>query len=681
MLIECKIKSLRSLIFKNSLFFCECVIFATDLSKKMLYIYFILDIWRDFMNTKRLITASIFSLISASTALAADVIIPHQPASSTSSTIIAPTFSWTGLYLGVQAGGFSSKADMALVGQEKSLPLDKEFSPKLSGFAGGFYAGSNIDLGDNFIFGVDTDLMISGKKHTKTITIGAADNTTVENAVVRSRRSASLPTPQPLQVTTSSRSQTQKAASTASTGAGRAASAGAPAGSGISAGAGAKTVTPTEKSKSRKPATAQTGQANPAQQPNAEARQSSQPTTIGNSGNVHSTTAEKTVTVERASGVSTLSSKTSSASSTTQPVLVRQVTRTDVGQTSVNGLKLPESKSISSTTGASSPERSPLLLARSDTGDQPSVRGTNGVTASAKSAETSSVSTGAVQVQSTPTKSVAVKPAPSTSTTGTEASQPAAKAPASVQPASQSSAVERTVPSGGTLILARSGASSESAKASNGTSGAQHGNHHSSFHGSGNAHPHGASHAGGHGSGAHAHGANPHASRSHGGQNMAGHGAQSTQAVDKNDSSVYGIEQIKKMASELGLDQEYEVETLSHTFKQNWGGATRVRIGFAADRFMPYLAGGIAYGQFQDTVSISVKDEDGRVVSSKNLADETKTMIGYTLGGGVDFSLLDNVIVRAEYRYSDFGKKKFAKEKLEVNYKTNDFRVGVAYKF
>ncbi|WP_371923316.1 outer membrane protein [Bartonella sp. B1098] len=138
---------------------------------------------------------------------------------------------------------------------------------------------------------------------------------------------------------------------------------------------------------------------------------------------------------------------------------------------------------------------------------------------------------------------------------------------------------------------------------------------------------------------------------------------------------------MKQMASELGLDQEDEVETVNHTFKQNWGGATRVRIGFAADRFMPYFAGGIAYGQFQDTVSISVKGEDGSVASSRNLTDETKTMIGYTLGGGVDFSVLDNVIVRAEYRYSDFGKKKFAKEKLEINYKTNDFRVGVAYKF
>ncbi|WP_375619564.1 porin [Bartonella sp. TS25HLJMH] len=599
------------------------------------------------MSTKRLITASIFSLISASTALAADVMIPHQPAPSTSSTIVAPTFSWTGLYLGVQAGGFSSKSDMALVDQEKNLPLDKEFSPKLSGFVGGFYAGSNIDLGDNFIFGVDTDLMISGKKHTKTITIGAADNTTVENAVVRSRRSTSPRTP--------------LVPPTTQAGIGTQAQAQAPkAASGGSAGAGATAVgTPVAGSASEQSAAMQYSQA----QAQAGVAQSNQAATTGSSGNVNATAKQPVAVGGGNSGVSTPPSKTPSASPVAQSASSKTVQaassslgRSDTGGASLGGVgrsQLATPKSTSLTTGVGTPVQS---ASRSAVVDQLSGVRANGADASVKPA---AVSGGSAQVQPAPVKPTVTAPG----------AQPAEKAATSVQP----SAAERTVPSGGALVLARSGSS-------NGTSGAQ--GHHSTHHGSGsNANPHGASHGGVHGSGAHAHGANSHASRSHGGQNMAGYGAQSTQAVDKNNSSVYGIEQMKKLASELGLDQEDEVETLNHTFKQNWGGATRVRIGFAADRFMPYLAGGIAYGQFQDTVSISVKDEDGRVVSSKNLADETKTMIGYTLGGGVDFSLLDNVIVRAEYRYSDFGKKKFAKEKLEVNYKTNDFRVGVAYKF
>ncbi|WP_343358328.1 outer membrane protein [Bartonella schoenbuchensis] len=117
----------------------------------------------------------------------------------------------------------------------------------------------------------------------------------------------------------------------------------------------------------------------------------------------------------------------------------------------------------------------------------------------------------------------------------------------------------------------------------------------------------------------------------------------------------------------------------SSTLKQKWSGATRVRIGFAFDRIVPYIAGGVAYTQLQNTFSRSIEMESHEITSS-SLSD-TKMMVGYTLGGGVDFAMADNVILRAEYRYSDFGKQKFAKDKLELDYQTNDFRVGVAYKF
>ncbi|WP_208434999.1 outer membrane protein [Bartonella phoceensis] len=118
------------------------------------------------------------------------------------------------------------------------------------------------------------------------------------------------------------------------------------------------------------------------------------------------------------------------------------------------------------------------------------------------------------------------------------------------------------------------------------------------------------------------------------------------------------------------------------TFKEKWSGATRIRIGFAAERIMPYVAGGIAYTQLQDIASISITEKDtGKTIASNNLSDETKTFVGYTFGAGVDFAMTNNVIVRAEYRYSDFGKKKFSNDKYETSYKTNDFRVGVAYKF
>ncbi|ATP11888.1 porin [Bartonella henselae] len=123
--------------------------------------------------------------------------------------------------------------------------------------------------------------------------------------------------------------------------------------------------------------------------------------------------------------------------------------------------------------------------------------------------------------------------------------------------------------------------------------------------------------------------------------------------------------------------------TDSLALKEKWSGATRVRIGFtAADRIMPYVAGGVSYAQVQAVSSTKVTQAaDDAEIATAQLFDKTKTLVGFTLGGGVDFAMTDNVLLRAEYRYSDFGKKKFEKEGSEFSYKTNDFRVGVAYKF
>ncbi|WP_407965642.1 outer membrane protein [Bartonella sp. C271] len=116
------------------------------------------------------------------------------------------------------------------------------------------------------------------------------------------------------------------------------------------------------------------------------------------------------------------------------------------------------------------------------------------------------------------------------------------------------------------------------------------------------------------------------------------------------------------------------VTILNHTLKEKWTGATRVRIGFSAGHIMPYIAAGVSYVDLKDTFSISLIEREAETI-------EGKKMVGYTFGGGVDVAMIDNVVMRAEYRYSDFGKKKFAKGEVELGYRTNDFRVGVAYKF
>lgn len=109
------------------------------------------------------------------------------------------------------------------------------------------------------------------------------------------------------------------------------------------------------------------------------------------------------------------------------------------------------------------------------------------------------------------------------------------------------------------------------------------------------------------------------------------------------------------------------------TTQTRWTGATRARIGYAADRFLPYIAGGLAIGSFKDGLTTPFMEFK---------SDKVRT--GWTIGGGVDYAFTDNVILRAEYRYTDFGKQSFdLGNSLDFSRKlsSNDIRVGVAYKF
>lgn len=116
------------------------------------------------MNIKSLMTTSVIALISASAAQAADVIVPHEVAPT---VISAPAFSWTGFYIGGQVGNFSSKVEITDPNKKDKL-FSKDDTPKPSGFMGGIYAGSNMDLGNNMILGVETDAVWADREDAKT---------------------------------------------------------------------------------------------------------------------------------------------------------------------------------------------------------------------------------------------------------------------------------------------------------------------------------------------------------------------------------------------------------------------------------------------------------------------------------------------------------------------------------
>ncbi|WP_062227398.1 outer membrane protein [Aureimonas frigidaquae] len=76
------------------------------------------------------------------------------------------------------------------------------------------------------------------------------------------------------------------------------------------------------------------------------------------------------------------------------------------------------------------------------------------------------------------------------------------------------------------------------------------------------------------------------------------------------------------------------------------------RVGFALDRFLPYVHGGAAFGSSKASYTTSTETK---------LDDVSK--IGWTAGVGGEYALTDTVSIGAEYGYVDLGKDKmdFAK--------------------
>lgn len=98
--------------------------------------------------------------------------------------------------------------------------------------------------------------------------------------------------------------------------------------------------------------------------------------------------------------------------------------------------------------------------------------------------------------------------------------------------------------------------------------------------------------------------------------------------------------------------------------EKDWSGTVRARAGYAFDRFMVYGTGGLAVASFktQDTVS-----------------SKTSTRAGWTLGAGAEYAVTQNISVKGEYLYADYGKVNNAASSHSLT--DHVARVGVNYKF
>jgi outer membrane immunogenic protein len=106
--------------------------------------------------------------------------------------------------------------------------------------------------------------------------------------------------------------------------------------------------------------------------------------------------------------------------------------------------------------------------------------------------------------------------------------------------------------------------------------------------------------------------------------------------------------------------------------KNEFLSTVRGRVGYAIDRWMPYVTGGLAVGD----IKTSVPGFGG--------VDETKA--GWTVGGGVEFALVSNWTAKVEYLHVDLGNTNCdvscgLPAGNTVGFKSDIVRGGINYRF
>ena len=105
--------------------------------------------------------------------------------------------------------------------------------------------------------------------------------------------------------------------------------------------------------------------------------------------------------------------------------------------------------------------------------------------------------------------------------------------------------------------------------------------------------------------------------------------------------------------------------------RNRWLATGRGRIGYAWDRFLPYLTGGVAFGDIKMTNPAG--------------ASETKTKVGWTAGAGLEYAFMGPWSAKIEYLYVDLGKATCGAATCgldtDVKFNAHIGKIGVNYRF
>jgi outer membrane immunogenic protein len=105
----------------------------------------------------------------------------------------------------------------------------------------------------------------------------------------------------------------------------------------------------------------------------------------------------------------------------------------------------------------------------------------------------------------------------------------------------------------------------------------------------------------------------------------------------------------------------------------SWLSTVRGRLGYAADRFLPYVTGGAAFGDIR--------------AQAPGFGTQSDTKAGWTIGGGLEAALVGNWTAKVEYLYVDLGSFNCGVScggglaSDNVSFKSNILRAGLNFRY
>jgi outer membrane immunogenic protein len=162
----------------------------------------------------------------------------------------------------------------------------------------------------------------------------------------------------------------------------------------------------------------------------------------------------------------------------------------------------------------------------------------------------------------------------------------------------------------------------------------------------------------------------------------------------QHDTIVFGVEADFGLGDVNGkgiwIEQE---ETYDYTYDLDWNARLRARAGFAVDRALLFVAGGLAVAEhtlgIEETgvaqiIICSDKCPLAPPLVTESLGSDSQTHVGFTIGGGIEYALTDKVLLRAEYLYDNYGEANYEDEEgneYDVDLTAQSVRAAVSFKF